>query len=336
MKFWVGVIAALMVTALAAYAFYQLSPSANLEHFKAVTANNYVSEVIPDGNVSATFFGTSTILFDDGETQLLIDGFFTRPSAIDVVLGKVSPDSTIVRSVIKQYKINRLKAVLVCHSHYDHVMDAPTVSKITGATLFGSSSTLNVGRGAGLAEQQMQLFEPTTKMQVGKFTVTVIPSKHTPPVTILGKTNATDPAHPNIDEPLQQPAAIEDFIEGGTYDFYIQHGGHAVLVKASTNYIPNALDSFKADVFFLGTALLSKQDEQFRENYYKETVKASQANTVVPIHWDNFSKPLTQPLQALPKFSDNMEATFSFITDRTKADSVNFRLLQGGQSALLF
>lgn len=320
----------------AAYAFYQFSPSANLKHFTSFLAANYTSENIPEGKVKATFFGTSTVLFDDGETQILMDGFFTRPSAIDVALRKVSSDSALVHSVIEQYKINRLQAVFVCHSHYDHVMDAPTVAKITGATLYGSSSTLNVGTGAGLAMEKMKLYEPNTKLHIGKFTVTVIPSKHTPPVTMLGKTNATDPAHPNIDSPLHQPAAIEDFIEGGTYDFYIQHGGHSVLVKASTNYIPHQFDTLPADVFFLGTALLSKQSNKFRENYYRYTVTSSKATTIIPIHWDNFTKPLTQPLVALPRFSDDMETTFSYLSAKTKTDRINFCILQGGQSILLF
>ena len=30
--------------------------------------------------VTVTWFGVTTLLFDDGDTQLLIDGFFSRPS----------------------------------------------------------------------------------------------------------------------------------------------------------------------------------------------------------------------------------------------------------------
>ncbi|MCW5906708.1 MAG: MBL fold metallo-hydrolase [Chitinophagales bacterium] len=332
----VGFIFLLAVAVAASVLFWLFQPSANLNNFKTHFAEPYTADSIPQGKVVATFFGTSTILFDDGETQLLIDGFFTRSPAIDVVLGKVSADSALIHSVIEKHRINRLKGIFVCHSHYDHAMDAPVVSKITGATLYGSLSTLNIGRGVGLSENAMQQFEPFKKFEVGKFTVTVIPSKHTPPVTILGKTNATDPAHPNIDEPLIQPASIEEFIEGGTYDFYVQHGGHSALIKASTNYIPHALDSFRTDVFFLGCALLSKQTDEFRNSYFKHTVVASHAKTLVPVHWDNFSKPITQPLQALPKFSDDVSESFSFLINESQKHRVNFMLLRGGERVLLF
>ena len=41
-----------------------------------------VAEPRPD-SVTATWFGVTTLLFDDGDTQLLIDGFFSRPSLAD-------------------------------------------------------------------------------------------------------------------------------------------------------------------------------------------------------------------------------------------------------------
>ena len=191
----------LLVIGLGLAWYSALRPSANLSHFAQyfVAPNN--SSVWQGDSVRVTFFGTSTLLFDDGETQLLIDGFFTRPSVFKVGFGKVSTNQPLVKQVLEEQKINRLKAVFVCHSHYDHVMDAPYICTLTKAILHGSSSTLNVAMGEGLPQNQMQLYYPGQEVEVGKFKVTVIKSKHTPPFRFLGKTNATDPRHPNIEHP---------------------------------------------------------------------------------------------------------------------------------------
>lgn len=311
-------------------------PSANLQNFEPYFVKQDTVTVLQPGNVRATFFGTSTLLFDDGETQLLIDGFFSRPPLGKVAFGKVKSDIPVIQSVIAQHGINRLKGIFVCHSHYDHAMDAPAISKLTGAKVFGSSSTLNICKGENLTDGSMQLFEPGKEMAIGRFSITVINSKHTPPFKLLGKTNATDPEHPDITAPLKQPAKVDHYIEGGTYDFYIKHGSHAVLVKASTNYIEGALDKYPADVFFLGTAMLGVQADTFQNNYYKNTVQATGAKTIVPIHWDNFMKPLSKPLQALPNISDNVDSSFNYLIRRTKEDKIKLQLMQGNNSINLF
>ncbi len=41
------------------------------------------------GNVTVRFFGTSSMLFSDGETNIMIDGWFSRPSTVAMALGKV-------------------------------------------------------------------------------------------------------------------------------------------------------------------------------------------------------------------------------------------------------
>lgn len=311
-------------------------PSANLEKFGSYFVKQDSVAFLKPGNVRATFFGTSTLLFDDGETQLLIDGFFSRPPLGKVAFGKVKSDIPVIQSIITQHNIDRLKGIFVCHSHYDHGMDAPAISKLTGAKVFGSSSTLNICKGENLPEGSMQLFEPGKEMAIGKFFITVINSKHTPPFKLLGKTNATDPDHPDITGPLKQPAKVDHYIEGGTFDFYIKHGNHAVLVKASTNYIEGALDKYPADVFFLGAAMLGVQADTFQNNYYNNTVRATGAKIVVPIHWDNFMKPLTKPLIPLPNISDNVDSSFNFLLRRTQQDKVKLQLLQGSNSIVLF
>ena len=129
-----------------------------------------------------TFLGTGTLLFDDGETQVMTDGFFSRPSFLKVIKGKIETDAEAVDRALKRAGIERLQALFVAHSHYDHAFDVAHVVKKTGAKLHGSASTLNIGKGGGLKDHQMQLFEPGKDVRVGRFTVSVLKSKHTPPI----------------------------------------------------------------------------------------------------------------------------------------------------------
>ena len=76
------------------------------------------------------------------------------------------------------------------------------------------------------------------------------------------------------------------------------------MVKSSTGFIPNQLDGLKVDTLFLGIAQLSKQDQNYQNQYLAESLQKLQPKVVIPIHWDNFFKPLNQPLEFLPNFAD--------------------------------
>ncbi|TGK89338.1 MBL fold metallo-hydrolase [Leptospira bourretii] len=311
-------------------------PSGNLNHYDSYFPHDSKTNPIPKGKVRATFLGTSSILLDDGETQILTDGFFSRPSLWKTAFSKIESDPKTVLSVIERAKINRLGAIFVCHSHYDHVMDAPLVAKLTKAKLFGSSSTLNVGTGAGLPTDQMQKFVTGKPIAIGKFTVTVLESKHTPPFRIFGKTNATDPNHPNIETPLVQPVKAFDYIEGGTFDFFIQHGKNKIFIKSSTNFVEGALDKLQADILFLGIAQLSLQPVLFQDEFYKQNVQTLKPKLMIPIHWDNFFKPLSEPLEPNLQLGDDFDANMKSILKRTEKEKIEVKLLQGFETIDLF
>src|SRR6185436_8780616 len=101
------------------------------------------------------------------------------------------------------------------HSHYDHALDAAYIAKRTGAILYGSASTLNIGRGGGLKEEKLSLFQPHQLLQFGDFTVQVIPSKHSP-----GNELKDDGVV--IDKPLTQPAKVKANSEGGPMIFILR------------------------------------------------------------------------------------------------------------------
>ena len=283
------------------------------------------------GAVRVTFLGVTSLLFDDGETQLLIDACYTRPGMTHVALKRLETDPKIVDAVLKKAKIDRLKAIFVAHSHYDHALDVAYVAKKTGAVLHGSESTLNVGRGGDVDKKQLKKYEPGKEVAVGQFTVTVFESKHSPPIKFIN-----DDLGQTIDKPLKQPAWAKEYKEGGSFDFLVRRGDHAVLVVPSTNAVKDELKGITADAAFLGTATLGKQDQTFRDFYYEQTVAAVKPKLVVPIHWDDFFQPLTGKLEPFAKPIDDLPAGFDDLIARLKKDKIEFGLLQGYQSVLLF
>ncbi len=323
-----------IIPALALFLMQACAPSAHMKKYDALRFPQNNSGTIPSGKIKVTYMGVATLLIDDGETQLLTDGFVSRPKLGKVAFGKIEVDTAKIRQTIQQLNINRLAAIFTAHSHYDHALDAPDFASLTGATLYGSLSTLNIGRGRHLAENQMQLFKPGKELHFGKFTVTILTSKHTPPFKLMGKSN--DDLGQEIKSPLHQPAKAEAFTEGGAYDVFIKHGSHSILVKASTNFIPHAFDTIQAEVMFLGIASLSKQGVAFRDSFYTENVLRPHPQLLVPIHWDNFFKPLSNHLKALPKLAGNLKEDLNYLIERTRQDNVALHLMQGYDSVILF
>lgn len=284
-----------------------------------------------DGAVRVTFLGVTSLLFDDGETQLLIDACFTRLGMAHVAVRRLETDPKVVDAVLKEAKIDRLKAIFVAHSHYDHALDVAYVANKTGAVLHGSESTLNVGRGGDVDKKQLKKYEPGQEVKVGQFTVTVFESKHSPPIKFIN-----DDLGETIDKPLRQPARAKEYKEGGSFDFLVRRGDHAVLVVPSTNAKKDELKDVKADAVFLGTATLGKQTKEFRDFYYEQTVGTVKPKLVVPVHWDDFFEPLTDKLVGFADPIDDLPAGFDDLIARLKKDKIRFGLLQGFQSVLLF
>ena len=154
--------------------------------------------------VTMTWLGATTLLFDDGETQILIDGFFSRPTLADALLGRpVESDAAQINYVLDEYRMRRLTAIIPAHSHYDHAMDIGAIANRSSASILGSESTANIARGAGVPEDQIVVVESGNPYSFGLFTVTLLASPHAP----IGWGGSV-PVSGTIDEPLPPPAPI--------------------------------------------------------------------------------------------------------------------------------
>jgi len=248
--------------------------------------------------MKVTYFGTTVLLFDDGKDQILLDAHFTRPSLFQFAFGKVSSNHQTVDSILKQYPFNRLKAIFISHTHYDHCLDLSYLAESTKADVYGSPSCKNV---INNDKVPFYSFDQSMNYQTGKFHIQVIPS-------IQSKTNwYNNDLGQIIDKPIIQPASRKEFKEGGSFDFVIKHNKKTYLIRPSCNYIEGQLDDIKADVLYLGIGAMSKRDNQFKKKFFEETIQKVQPKTVIPIHWDNFFKPLSVPSYNYPIVLENPE-----------------------------
>ena len=271
----------------------------------------------PGADLAVTFFGVSTLLFEDGETSLLIDGFFSRPGRVETLAGRIEPDRPGVARALEAAGIHRLAALFVVHSHYDHAMDAAEVARRTGAVVVGSESTAQVARGDRLAEAQIRVVRPGEAMDFGRFHVTMLRSRHFPHGMAMGE----------ISEPLHPPARATAYREGGSYSVLVEHPLGRVLVQGSAGFEPGALRDVRADLVWLGIGGLGTRDREYMEAYWRETVESVAAKRVIPIHWDDFTRPFAEPLQPMPRLLDDFEASLRFLRERAAADGVELRFV---------
>jgi hypothetical protein len=175
-----------------------------------------------DTGLSAQWFGVSTLLIKDGETSIMIDGFFSRPDWRKTLFSRIGPDAGVIRTALDAGGITKVDALFVAHSHYDHALDAPFVARETQAILFGSESTLNIARAAGMTGERLRSVKHGDRVRIGKFEVEVYRTPHSPTVF----TGA-------IDERFQGRRRFYEYKMGANHSFLLRHPEGSVLVVPS-------------------------------------------------------------------------------------------------------
>lgn len=236
--------------------------------------------------MNITYLGTTMLLFDDGTDQILFDCHITRPSLLRCLLGKFTTDQAVADRVIREFVIDRLKAIFISHTHHDHVMDAPYFLARCGGELYGSASARNVALGGGIPEERIHCYDDAMEYHVGMFSIRVIPSLHSIAHWYNNDLGQT------IDRPLSQPAPKKAYKEGGSFDFLVSHGSRTYLIRPSYNYLDGQLEGIYADVLFLGIGGMASDTPQRKQHFFAQTVDMVHPETVIPIHWDNFFTPL--------------------------------------------
>jgi len=272
----------------------------------------------PEAPLWATWMGVSTLLLDDGSSALMTDGYFSRPGLLRVAAGKVSPSPARVDGCLARAKVSRLDAVVPVHTHFDHVLDSALVADRTGALLVGGGSAANVGRGYGLPENRLVVAVSGEPIRLGGYDVTLIKSHHCPPDRFPGAIGA----------PLTTPVKTSAYRCGEAWSALVHHrpSGRRLLIQGSAGYVRGALSGRRADAVYLSVGQLGLQPRSYLVDYWTETVRAVGARRVMLIHWDDFFRPLSKPLRALPYAGDDLDVSIRVLEELATQDGVTLQM----------
>ena len=296
-----------------------------------------VREPVPDntaGTVQVRFLGVGGFLLQRGDDIVMTAPFYTNPGE-EFLLGskQVRPNEGIIRRLLPERWVKDTTAILIGHSHYDHLMDVPFIQTRLAkkAFLYGSLTMKQLAMAPPYPVPKDHVVVVTD--HEGRDKVDYRPCKDTPKeachsgsgdgewievnqgVRIRALCSRHSPA-PIIGAPWpgcltavpQEPTRVQDWKLGDTYAFvidFLEKGQPVFRVyyqDTATNptygYVPKDLLPRKdVDLALLCAAGF----DQVKDNP-AGIVKNTNPRYVIYGHWENFFKPQTKPLETLYVF----------------------------------
>jgi len=229
-----------------------------------------------DESLGVRWLGVAGIALAAGERTLLIDPFVSRPPARRLWAGRVVAESALVAE-----KIPRADVILVTHAHWDHIMDVPEVARRAGAAVYGSPNACTLLLALGVPQRQLHPLAAGERLRLGAFAVEALPAVHT---AVLGRPPFTGPVRRGLAPPLR----LRDYRMDVNFSFVVSTAGYRLLNWSSAR----AEGAVAADVLFV-------KPFATRPDYYAELLRAVRPRLVIPIHWDDFLRPLSKPLRPM-------------------------------------
>ena len=176
--------------------------------------------------------------------------------------------------------------VLVGHTHFDHAVDAPAISRRFGCDAYGSDSLVQLMALHGLAERTVEV-EPYRVYELGPFEVSFTPSVHSKLLLGLAVPYDGDLTCEHLDG--LSPSAYRC---GQVWGISIKVAGVRLYHQGSANLVDDAIRERGVDVFLAGVA-----GRSFTRDYWKRILPKLEPRVVVPTHYDNFFRPLGQRME---------------------------------------
>jgi L-ascorbate metabolism protein UlaG (beta-lactamase superfamily) len=214
----------------------------------------------------------------------------TRLPLGDLVRRRVVPPS---EEAVARW-IDRADAVLVGHTHFDHALDVPAIARRFGCRVYGSASLRHLMGLFGLAERAV-VVEPLRDYEVGPFRFHFVPSVHSKLQLGLGIPYAGELTCEHVDALTPQAYRC-----GQVWGLFVEVGGATLYHQGSADLLEDEIVDRGVDVFLCGIS-----GRRFTPRYVERIVRALAPRLVVPMHHDDFFR----PLGGQARFSFNVNLT---------------------------
>jgi L-ascorbate metabolism protein UlaG (beta-lactamase superfamily) len=204
------------------------------------------------------------------------------------------------------------ETILVTHTHWDHFNDVPHLARTTGARVLGTLTAYHLGVAEGIPVSPVKGGEV---LDFGAYTVEVIPSLHS-------RNAAYSMAFPGVRVSVPpKPATIGDLPEGDTLSYQVTiAGGASVFFMGASDFVERNLRGLRPDV-----AMIAVPSTGVTARYVPRLLAAlDHPSVVVPVHWDNFERPLRNP----PPVAPADEARLTAFIAAVRAASPRARVLR--------
>src|SRR4051812_1768392 len=239
---------------------------------------------LPDG-LEVEWLGVSGYRLSYEGMSIFVDPYLSRVPLRNLLLRRPTlPDPAALDRFARAP--GEVAGVLVGHTHFDHAVDAPAISRRFGCSAYGSDSLVTLMGLHGLAAQTVEV-EPYRTYELGPFEVSFTPSAHSKLLLGLAVPYDGDLTCEHLDG--LSPAAYRC---GQVWGISIRVAGVLLYHQGSANLIDDAVREGEVDVFLAGVA-----GRDFTAGYWERVLPLLNPRTVVPTHYDNFFRPLGQPLK---------------------------------------
>ncbi len=229
--------------------------------------------------VEVRWLTVAGLVLQDGESTIVFDPMFTRAGLTHWLnLSELRSDQALVEKVLKDQSLLRVDAVFASHSHYDHSIDAPMVSKLTGAFFYTDKSSERIARAYKDPQIRTKKLINRQQIQIGKFRLTPIQRDHSP-IRLI------DISFLPGEVPETFNFGFYDYHMGDTWFYYIEHPELKILIDQGASAHLDKLKSLTMSVDVLIQGIANRENDEAITNGYLRSLKPK---IFIPIHLDNF------------------------------------------------